>query len=58
MASTAAYDELDRVRKALKHARIKRGRAPKVDADAKRRAEEEADAEPLREGAARAARRA
>ena len=40
MASTAAYDELDRVRKALKHARIKRDRVPKADHEARRRAEE------------------
>ena len=40
MASKAAYDELDRVRKALKHARIKRDRVPKADHEAKGRAEE------------------
>ena len=40
MASTAAYDELDRVRKALKHARIKRDRVPKADAEARSRADE------------------
>ena len=40
MASTEAFAELDRVRKALKHARIKRDRVPKGDAEARRRAEE------------------
>ena len=40
MAPRAAFDELDRVRKALKLARKTRDRVPKADADAKRRAEE------------------
>ena len=40
MASTEAFAELDRVRKALKHARIKRDRVPRGDAEGTRRAEE------------------